>query len=305
MSHPQTGIFSLGEASQIHVELDLRAGVEPRALVEAIANIRPQHWTVAGVNLVSGFRPELWRAVAPGEAPEDVHGFAAPIVGPDGFTIPATQRDAWLWLTGASYDVVFDQARAALAVLAPVATVGFEISGWSYRHSRDLTGFEDGTANPHPLAAPGVVLVPDGARGAGGTVLLLQQWRHHTAAFDALGVPAQERVIGRTKAESIELPADVMPADSHVTRTTLVENDVELPIFRRNVPYGTLADHGVMFVGFSAEQRRMQRMLERMAGADGGPRDALTRYSTPLTGAYYVVPSVDALRRFAPDIDED
>jgi putative iron-dependent peroxidase len=34
-------------------------------------------------------------------------------------------------------------------------------------------------------------------------------------------------------------------------------------------------------------------------------RDALTRYTTPLTGAYYFVPSLDALRRFASPPKDD
>ena len=40
-------------------------------------------------------------------------------------------------------------------------------------------------------------------------------------------------------------------------------------------------------------------MLERMVGAGDGVRDALTRYSQPLTGAYYFVPALSALARFA------
>ena len=40
-------------------------------------------------------------------------------------------------------------------------------------------------------------------------------------------------------------------------------------------------------------------MLESMAGLVNGKRDALTRYTTPLTGAYYFVPSNDALHRVA------
>jgi putative iron-dependent peroxidase len=37
-------------------------------------------------------------------------------------------------------------------------------------------------------------------------------------------------------------------------------------------------------------------MLRRMAG---GIRDALTRYATAVSGAYYVVPPVEGLRGFA------
>jgi putative iron-dependent peroxidase len=45
-------------------------------------------------------------------------------------------------------------------------------------------------------------------------------------------------------------------------------------------------------------------MLESMAGLTSGAPDALTAYTRPVTGAYYVVPSSDALRRWAPS-DED
>ena len=51
-----------------------------------------------------------------------------------------------------------------------------------------------------------------------------------------------------------------------------------------------------MFVGFAAEQRPLSAMLQSMAGSTNGTRDALTRYTTPLTGAYYFVPSARDLR---------
>ena len=176
-----------------------------------------------------------------------------------------------------------------------VARVGREVSGWAYQHSRDLTGFEDGTANPSLLQAPEIASIPDGEPGAGSSIVLLQQWCHNMEAFDKLDEAAQERVIGRTKADSAQLPDDIMPPDSHVARTELHdESGAELPIFRRSVPYGTLGEHGLMFVGFAREQQRLDRMLLNMAGV-GGPRDALTYFSTPLSGSYYVVPSTEAL----------
>jgi deferrochelatase/peroxidase EfeB len=63
--------------------------------------------------------------------------------------------------------------------------------------------------------------------------------------------------------------------------------------------YGTVTDHGTMFVGFSADQRRLAAMLESMAGVAGGARDALRRYTCPLTGAYYFIPSIESFRRTA------
>jgi putative iron-dependent peroxidase len=249
---------------------------------------------MGGVNLVAGYRPELWRAVAPTEAPEGLAGFDAELAGSDGFVMPATQHDAVLWLSGSAYDVIFDVAREAIRELAELGSVAEETSSWPYRHDRDLTGFIDGTENPSLIDAPEYVLIPDGRPGAGGTILLLQKWDHDAPAWEELPVAEQEAVMGRTKLDSIEL--DDKPADSHVAST---DQDRFGKIFRRNMPYGTVGDHGTMFVGFSAEQRPLEAMLESMAGLDGGTRDALTRYTNPTTGAYYFVPSNDALRALA------
>jgi porphyrinogen peroxidase len=285
---PQSGIFALGTASHAYLEFDARDG---GGLVMAVASLREPRTTMGGVNLVAGFRPELWRAVAPDDAPDGVAGFDADLMGIDGFVMPATQHDAVLWLSGASYDVVFDVARAAIAELAPLASVAEETSSWPYQHDRDLTGFIDGSENPTLIEAPEIVLVPEGRPGAGGTILLLQKWPHDTPAWESLAVEEQELVIGRRKLDSLEL--DDKPADSHVAST---DQDDFGKIFRRNMPYGTVTDHGTMFVGFSAEQRPLEAMLESMAGLKTGARDALTRYSRPATGAYYFVPSADALR---------
>ena len=97
--------------------------------------------------------------------------------------------------------------------------------------------------------------------------------------------------MGRRKLDSEEI--EDKAADSHVAST---DQDRFGKIFRRNMPYGTVTAHGTMFVGFSADQRRLSKMLESMAGLANGARDALTRYTRPVTGAYYFVPSVEDLR---------
>jgi putative iron-dependent peroxidase len=292
MSTPQGGIFALGTASHAYLEFDIAAGRKRRDLVTAISSLREPRTTMGGVNLVAGFRPELWREAAPDDAPAEVGGFNEDLIGIDGFVMPATQHDAVLWLSGSAYDVIFDVARKAIAELQGLASVVEETSSWPYRHDLDLTGFIDGTENPTLIDAPELVLIPDGNPGAGGTILLLQKWAHDAAVWESLPVADQERVIGRTKLDSVELE-DKAP-DSHVAST---DQDRFGKIFRRNMPYGTVTDHGTMFVGFSSEQRPLSTMLESMAGLAGGARDALTRYTRPLTGAYYFVPSTEGLRR--------
>jgi len=296
MRTPQSGIFALGTNSHAYLELDGSVGA--KQLVRAIASLREPRTTMGGVNLVAGFRPELWREAVAADAPADVSGFNQALIWADGYEMPATQHDAVLWISGSAYDVVFDFSRMAIRALVGVATVADETSSWPYRHDLDLTGFIDGTENPSLIEAPPHVLVADGEPGAGGTVLLLQKWDHDAAAWESLGDAKQELVIGRRKSDSVEL--DPKPHDSHVAST---DQDTFGKIFRRNTPYGTVTDHGTIFVGFCAQQEPLEKMLESMAGLDDRTRDALTRYTTPLTGAYYFVPSTESLRELAPQDD--
>jgi porphyrinogen peroxidase len=292
MYTPQAGIFALGTSSHAYLEFDLLDAKKSKEFAAAISAIREPRTTMSGVNFVAGFRPELWREVVPEDAPAGVEGFNKEIQGVEGFAMPGTQHDALVWLSGSEYEVVFDMARTIIQDLAGLAALAEETSGWSYRHDRDLTGFIDGSENPTLLDAPVAALIPEGTAGAGGSVLLVQKWKHKVAEWDATPVAEQERIMGRTKPDSIEL--ENKPTDAHVART---DQDEFGHIFRRNTPYGSMGDHGTMFVGFSAEQTRLSRMLESMAGLVTGRRDALTRFAQPLTGSYYFVPSVEGLRR--------
>ena len=292
MKSSQAGVFALGTASHEYLEFDVLDERFGERLVATISALREPRTTIGGVNLVAGFRPELWNKVAPDHAPADVHGFNTPIVGTDGFIMPAVQHDAVLWLSGSAYDVVFDVAHEAIVAVKDLAVVAEETSSWPYRHDRDLTGFIDGSENPNLIDASEAALIAEGNAGEGGTILLLQKWKHDTAAWESLPVNQQEQIIGRRKADGVEL--DDKPPDSHVAST---DQDQYGKIFRRNMPYGTVTDHGTMFVGFSADQQRLSTMLESMAGLRTGVRDALTRYTRPISGAYYFVPSTESLRQ--------
>ena len=123
MATPQTGIFALGTMSHSYLEFGLRAGAEPEALVRLVAGLREPRTTIGGVNLVAGFRPELWASLSPKAIPPGLAGFNEPIVGADGYSLPATQYDVVVWLTGAAFDVVFDVSRGVVSALAPLANL--------------------------------------------------------------------------------------------------------------------------------------------------------------------------------------
>ena len=291
MYTPQAGIFALGTSSHAYLEFDILLGSKSDEFAAKLAAIHEPRTTTGGINFVIAFRPELWRKLAPTDMPDEVEGFNREIKGVEGFAMPATQHDALVWLSGSAYDVVFDMARSVIRELTGLAALADETSSWPYRHDRDLTGFIDGSENPSLLDAPAVALIPEGSPGAAGSVLLVQKWKHKITEWETLPVERQERIMGRSKLDSTEF--DDKPEDSHVART---DQDDFGKIFRRNMPYGAVADHGTMFVGFSAEQKRLSRMLESMAGLLDGKRDALTRFTEPLTGSYYFVPSVESLR---------
>lgn len=292
---PQPGIFAQGTNAHHFMEFDLLPAVTPTQAIASFMRLRVPEVSSGGVNLVVAFRAGAWREVAPWNAPESLADFRE-ISGGVGRRAPATQHDAWMWISGSAADVTWDHARAAAAALHDVARVAAEQSGFTYRGGRDITGFVDGTANPPPRRAPDVALVPPGQPGQGGSHVLTMRWVHHLAAFHQLPAEEQERVIGRTKQDSAELSPAEKPPTAHIARVEIECEGEELEIYRRSVPYGTVKEHGLNFLAFSAEPSRYERMLARMFGTSGdGQHDHLTDFSHPVSGAYYFAPSLDAL----------
>jgi len=293
---PQFGIFAQGTVAHAFVEWDLRPNVDLLEAAAVLGRLRGPSVAAGGVNLVLAFGGDLWRALAPLDVPAGLGPFQ-PIGRLGGHLAPASQHDLWLWINGSSQDVVFEHTRAAAGAIEAVAQVASEQIAFVHRDSRDLTGFIDGTANPPLLEAPMAALVPDGQPGAGGSHVLAMRWVHNLDAFEALSVTEQERVFGRTRAASIELTDDAKPPTAHIARVE-IEDDagIELPIYRRSVPYGTVVEHGLYFVAFSADRSRFDTMLGRMFGTAGdGQHDRLTDFSRPVSGAFYYAPPLSLL----------
>ena len=79
------------------------------------------------------------------------------------------------------------------------------------------------------------------------------------------------------------------------------EDGEELELYRRSTPYGRVGEAGLYFLAFSADPSRFTKMLHRMFGVDGdGLHDHLTDFTTPVSGACYFAPSLDALDGILP-----
>ena len=296
MITPQNGIFAQGTHAHYFLELDIRVGISAEHALASFRRLHAPEVSAGGVNFVLAFGSNLWRAICGNQEPADLSPFRE-IGGASGKHVPAQQHDAWIWINGSTADVAFDHARAVWLAVRDVATLASEQPCFVYRDSRDLTGFIDGTENPDPLDAPNVALIPPGLPGGGGSHVLVMRWIHDLDAFHAQSVADQERVFGRTKPDSVELAADQMPANAHIARVQIEEDEMELEIYRRSVPYGTVAEHGLYFVAFSADRTRFDRMLARIFGTAGDEmHDRLTDFTRPVSGAFYFAPSLTALR---------
>jgi porphyrinogen peroxidase len=301
---PQFGIFAQGTHAHHFLEFDLRDGVTPTEAVSSFRRLRTPDVSAGGVNLVLGIGAAAWREVAPDDAPASLAPFTE-VVGPDRHA-PATQHDAWLWISGSAPDTTWDHARAAARAVEDVAVLAAERPGFTYHEGRDETGFVDGTANPAVRLAADVALVPPGEPGAGGSHVLVMRWVHDLDAFHAQSVEDQQRVFGRTKQDSVELSPEEKPPNAHIARVEIEIDGQELEIFRRSVPYGTVGEFGLNFVAFSSDRTRYDRMLARMFGLSGdGVRDRLLDFSRPVSGAYYFAPSLNALNALAGPDDDD
>jgi putative iron-dependent peroxidase len=297
MATPQPGIFALGTRSHHHVEIDLDPAADVADVRAALAGLTDVHVTGGATNLVLGFGPDTWRRLAPEGLGAVAGGPFTEVVGRDGHVAPATQHDVWAWTHGAGADSVLDVAVGVAEAFEAVGTIAVDQPCFVYRDSRDLTGFVDGTANPSPSEAPAVACIPAGSPGAGGSHVLTQRWYHDLAAFTALPVADQERVFGRTKLESVALPRAERPPDSHSRIVEIHDDDgEELEIYRRSTPMGAVADRGLHFLAFSADQQRFRRMLAQMYGTEGRTaRDRLLDFTTARSGAFYFAPALDDL----------
>jgi putative iron-dependent peroxidase len=291
----QHGIFAQGTRSHHQLEFDVLPDGSVDAIRGALRGLREPTVTSGGLNLVIGFGADLWRRLAPADAPPALHSFEV-IDGPGG-TAPATQHDIWVWIHGSGDDLTLDAGRAVTAVLAPVARLVLEQPGFVYRDSRDLTGFIDGTENPPVAEAYDVAIIPEGEVGAGGSFVIAMRWVHDLTAFGALEQTEQEGVIGRSKPDSVELADDVKPPTAHIARVVVEdEHGEELEIFRRSVPFGTVAELGLYFIAFSADISRFEIMLARMFGTIGdGVSDRLLEFSRPVSGSFYFAPANEVL----------
>jgi putative iron-dependent peroxidase len=199
-------------------------------------------------------------------------------------------------------DLCFELERLVLDALGEAVTVVDEVQGFRYFDDRDLLGFVDGTENPTGTSLDTATLIGDDDPDfVGGSYVVVQKYLHDLAGWAGLSTEEQEQIIGRTKADNVEL--DDGPRLSHKGLSTIVDSDgTERSILRDNMPFGSpgRSEFGTYFIGYAADLDVIERMLRRMfVGEPPGDYDRILDFSTAATGTTFFAPSITLLESFA------
>jgi putative iron-dependent peroxidase len=250
------------------------------------------------LSLVASIGFQAWDRLFSGPRPAELHPFEE-LNGPR-HVAPATPGDLLFHIRAETMDVCFELAGRIVDAMDGAITVVDEVHGFRFFDNRDLLGFVDGTENPDGrLAEASVFVGGQDADFEGGSYVIVQKYVHDMASWNSLSVTEQERVIGRTKLDDIEMDDDVKPANSHIALNVITEDDgTERKIVRHNMPFGEVgkAEFGTYFIGYAATPDVTETMLRNMfLGDPPGNTDRILDFSTAVTGGLFFSPTADFL----------
>lgn len=301
-ARPQPVLTTLTSAA-IFLIATIDEGAEPEVhdaltglsgLVRAVGFRTP----ASRLSLVTGISSDAWDRLFSGPRPAGLHPFPE-LQGPRHHA-PSTPGDLLFHIRANAMDVCFELANQIMKSLDGSVTVVDEVHGFKFFENRDLLGFVDGTENPDgPDAVVAALVGDDDPEFAGGSYVHVQKYLHDMASWESLSVTEQERVIGRSKLEDIEMADDVKPPNSHLALNVIEDDDGnQLQIVRANMPFGRVGsgEFGTYYIAYSADPAVTERMLRNMfIGDPPGNTDRILDFSTAVTGVLFFTPTVDFL----------
>ncbi len=294
MSLPQSAIVPEAGPFALYTQLKVNSNsAEVLSSIQALPSLVDElNETQPGANMTVSiaFSHQFWATLSQ-TMPAELKPF--PALGEGDITAPSTDVDILIHCHSSRPDLHFFFLRKLMHSVADYVTVVDETQGFRFMDSRDLTDFVDGTENPKGEQRQEVALVADGEH-IGGSYVMVQRFEHDLPAWNRISVAAQEKIVGRTKPDSIELQ-DV-PAASHVGRVDIKEQGKGLKIVRHSLPYGSVTGtHGLLFIAYCHTVHNFDAMLESMYGVTDGKTDQLLRFTKAVTGAYFFAPSKGTL----------
>ncbi|HEY7323866.1 MAG TPA: Dyp-type peroxidase [Streptosporangiaceae bacterium] len=252
------------------------------------------------LSCVTGIGAVAWDRLTGLSRPAGLHQFRE--IHADGRHAVSTPGDLMFHIRATRMDLCFQLAQQIMTRLAGAGTVVDEVHGFSYFDERDLLGFVDGTENPAGAAAVRAAIIGAEEPGySGGSYVIIQKYLHDLDAWNSVPVEEQEKIVGRTKLDDIELADDVKPSSAHNALTTIEVDGEEIKILRDNMPFGTVGtrEFGTYFIGYARSPDTTEQMLQNMfVGSPPGNYDRLLDFSRAVTGNLFFVPSQPMLDDF-------
>jgi porphyrinogen peroxidase len=249
------------------------------------------------LSCVMGFGSDVWDRLFGHPRPAELHPFREIKAGSRHAV--STPGDLLFHIRAKRIDLCFELTAQIMTRLKDAVSPVSEVHGFKYFDDRDLIGFVDGTENPTgQVAIEAAIVDVEDAAFAGGSYVIVQQYLHDLASWNALPTEVQERIIGRTKLSDIELDDAIKPTFAHNALTTIEENGIERKIIRDNMPFGSAArgEFGTYFIGYARSPRTIEQMLENMfVGRPTGNYDRLLDFSRAVSGSLFFAPSATFL----------
>jgi putative iron-dependent peroxidase len=247
-----------------------------------------------------GIGAEAWSHITDLPKPSELHPFKE-LVG-EQHTAPSTEGDLLFHIRSERRDICFEFERQIMDLFGDSVRVLDETIGFRYFDLRDLLGFVDGTANPVGQAVPAATVIASemDQNAVGGSYIVTQKYLHDLAGWRKLSTETQEKIIGRTKIDNIELSDPPQGEQQpHKSLANISDGDGrEYEILRDNMPFGSpgSGEFGTYFIGYSNQLWVIERMLERMfIGEPKGMHDRILNYSRAVTGTVWFAPSASFL----------
>jgi len=263
------------------------------ALVRSVG-FREQEGTLS---CVVGFGSDAWDQLFGKPRPVELHKFREIRAGERHAV--STPGDMLFHIRAQRMDLCFELETQIMARLGPAVSPVDEVQGFRYFDSRDLIGFVDGTENPKGQDAVDATLITsEDPAFTAGSYVIIQKYLHDLAGWNKLPVEKQEKIVGRTKLNDVELDDRVKPTYAHNALTKVVEGGKEIKILRDNMAFGHagLKEFGTYFIGYSRSPRTIEEMLQNMfVGKPPGNYDQLLDFSRAVTGNLFFVPSTNFL----------
>ncbi len=252
----------------------------------------------AKLSCVVGIGSDAWDRLSPDARPHELAPFPHMANGPH--VAPATPGDLLLHVRAERSDLCFELVRVAMDAFGDSVTVVDETTAFRYFDARDLLGFVDGTANPvGPDLTKAALIGDEDPQFAGGSYVVVQKYLHDLKTWASYGADLQAEIIGRVKADNVELPDAETGQKAHKTLATLEIDGVEQDILRDNMPFGRAGsgEFGTYFIGYSGRASVTLEMLRRMFYGDDASHlhDRILDVSTATTGTLFFAPSAEQL----------